>query len=136
MKDSPARGGAPAGSRTQAVGRWGEAQAAAYLEQRGYAVLGRNLRTPHGEIDLLVRGSEGLVFVEVKARASDSLGPPEISVTARKQAHLLAAARAWLQAHPELDGDWRVDVLAILRRRNAPPEITHFENILTAVEPD
>lgn len=123
-------------SNTQALGRWGEAQAAEYLLEHGYTVLQRNIRTPHGEIDLLARGSEGLVFVEVKARSSASLGPPEISVTARKQTHLLASARAYLQEHPELDGDWRVDVLAILRRKGQPPEITHFENILTAVEPD
>jgi putative endonuclease len=116
------------GSSRQALGRWGEDQAAAYLAGAGYTLLGRNLRTPYGEIDLLMRQGETLVFVEVKTRAGTSLGYPEISVNARKQAHLLAAAQAYLQARPELEGDWRVDVIAVQRLAGMPPQITHFEN--------
>lgn len=124
----------------QALGRWGEAQAAEYLIACGYAIVERNVRTPYGEIDLVAR-LEGAktaypgklapttVFVEVKTRSSKTFGFPEESVTPRKQAHLLAAAQSYIQEHPELDGDWRIDVIAIQRHPSkARPTITHFEN--------
>jgi putative endonuclease len=115
----------------QALGRWGEAQAAEYLAQQGYIVLERNVRTTYGEIDLVARQGTVLVFVEVKTRASTAFGLPEASVTPRKQAHMLAAAEAYLQAHPDLQGDWRIDVVAIQRLRSGRnPEIAHFENAL------
>ncbi|MCW5876669.1 MAG: YraN family protein [Anaerolineales bacterium] len=118
-----------AGGR-QALGRWGEQQAAEYLALRGYQIIGRNLRGAYGEIDLLARHGEALVFIEVKTRSSTSFGQPEEAITERKQLHLLHSAEDYLQAHPELDGDWRIDVISILRRRDASPEITHFENAL------
>lgn len=115
----------------QALGRWGETQAAEYLGQLGYLVLERNARTAYGEIDLVARQGAVLVFVEVKTRSSTAYGLPEASVTSRKQAHLLAAAQAYLQAHPDLEGDWRVDVIAIQRQHSGQiPDIVHFENAL------
>lgn len=113
------------------LGRWGESLAAEYLIQRGYNILDRNVRTPYGEVDLIAQNSEGVVFVEVKTRASDSLGPPEISITPRKQEHMLSAAQAYLQAHPHLEGTWRVDVIAIQRLPNQQSEIVHFENVFS-----
>lgn len=119
-------------NRKQALGRWGEAEAARYLTARGYRILGRNLRTPYGEIDILAQQSDQLVFVEVKTRTSRTFGNPEEAVTPRKQEHLLASALYYLQENPDLPSDWRVDVLAIYcPAPGLPPEITHFENILT-----
>lgn len=121
----------------QVVGRWGENVAADYLLRQGYTLLDRNARTPYGELDIVVTQPAAsdaveLVFVEVKARRSSTLGPPEISVTPKKQAHLLAAAQAYLTAHPELPRDFRIDVIAVTARPQAPsPEIVHFENALT-----
>jgi putative endonuclease len=121
----------------QAVGRWGEATAAEYLQQLGYTIIDRNARTAYGELDLVAvqpspLGDPCLVFVEVKARRSSTLGPPEISVGVRKQAHLVAAAEAYRTAHPELPAAYRIDVIAIVARpRAAAPEIVHFENALT-----
>jgi putative endonuclease len=118
---------------SQNLGAWGERLAAAYLEQRGYTILARNARTAYGELDLVTCQAGVIVFVEVKTRRSASLGPPEISVTPRKQAHLLAAAQSYLQAHPELDGDWRVDVIAIqFLAGSVEPELVHFENAVLA----
>jgi len=131
----------------QALGLWGEDLAAVYLEQRGYTVLERNVRSPYGEIDLVVRqldpqagfgphGSNGpgevIVFVEVKTRRSTAYGLPEEAITAHKREHMLASAQAYMQAHPELAGDWRIDVIAI--QRMPPPNqplITHFENAIS-----
>lgn len=122
--------------RTMSLGRWGEEIAAAYLERQGYRLLARNARTSYGELDLVVICPSAelpeVVFVEVKTRSSTSLGPPEISVTRRKRAHLAAAAQAFLQVHPELPQNWRVDVIAVSGSPGrGEPEIVSFENALT-----
>jgi putative endonuclease len=114
--------------RNQAIGVWGEGVAVAYLERRGYIVVARNLRTPYGEIDIVTERDGFTVFIEVKARTSSSLGPPEISVTPRKQAHMLAAAEHYAAEH-QID-HWQIDVIAIERKIDSPPEITHFENAI------
>lgn len=114
-------------SRNQRVGRWGEQAAADFLIERGYLLVARNVRTPYGEIDLIASKDGFTIFVEVKARTSSSLGPPEIAVTARKQQHMLACAEHYAQQN-EIDR-WQVDVIAveeIAGRR----EITHFENAI------
>jgi putative endonuclease len=113
----------------QSLGAWGEAVAAEYLSSLGYEVVARNVRTSYGEIDLIVRKPEQIIFVEVKARSSQEFGHPEEAVTASKQQHMLDAAQSYLQEH-ELEGDWRVDVISVLRHKGQPPEIVHFENAL------
>jgi len=76
-----------------------------------------------------------LVFVEVKTRTGDLFGPPEVAVNRRKQEHMLASAQAYLQDHPELDLDWRVDVITVqVREGQEKPEFTHFENALSGIE--
>ena len=115
----------------QSLGRWGEAIAAEYLAERGYTILEHNARTPYGELDLIARQGDALVFIEVKTRASRSLGPPEISVTQTKQAHLLSAAKSYLQERPHLQYEWRIDVIAILRLPGQKAQIEHFENIMS-----
>ena len=131
----------------QRLGRWGERQAADFLSARGYTLLEQNARTQYGEIDLVasqmvsqesldcLEGEERrvvTVFIEVKTRSSTEFGFPEAAITGRKREHMLASAQAYLQAHPELGDDWRVDVIAIQRfPSDQEPEIIHFENALT-----
>jgi putative endonuclease len=114
----------------QRLGAWGEQAAADYLSRQGYAILTRNLRTPHGEIDILARQGDLLVFVEVKTRTSRTFGFPEDSVTPRKQEHMLAAAGYYLQDHPESGDNWQFDVISIERGPDREPVITHFENVI------
>ncbi|MFM8320605.1 MAG: YraN family protein [Chloroflexota bacterium] len=119
----------------QRLGQWGEQAAAAYLAGLGYTLLASNARSRYGELDLVALAPDGsaTVFVEVKTRRSLAYGLPEASVTPVKQAHLLAASAAYLQAHPELPGSCRIDVIAILRRPGGQaPEIVHFENAVGA----
>lgn len=121
--------------RRKSFGSWGERQAAAYLEQNGYEILERNARTPYGEIDLIARqtaqSGDATVFVEVKARHNSLYGLPEAAITPRKSQHLLASAQAYLLEHPELDGDWRIDVIAIRQMRDdESPQIIHFEDAI------
>jgi putative endonuclease len=126
----------------QSLGRWGEKLAAEYLAARGYKILESNARTPYGEIDLVACQDEpgfseesGLssvtIFVEVKTRATRTFGYPEESVNPRKQAHMLASAQAYIQAHPQLGDHWRIDVIAIQRQpAGLPPLIRHFINAI------
>jgi putative endonuclease len=132
----------------QSLGRWGEDIAARYLSERGYLLLERNVRTRYGEIDLVMQdpgaplpsGQEDgvspgnlptLVFVEVKTRSTRTFGHPEESVNPRKQAHLQNAAQYYIQQHPDLQCNWRIDVIAIQRAAGSQPaEIVHFENAL------
>ena len=125
----------------QQVGRWGEEQAARFLRGRGYTILDRNYHTPAGEIDLIAsqfdRGVSYLVFVEVKTRSSLKYGYPEQGVTRRKWDHLLEAVKHYLAANPDLEQDWRVDVIAVQRSApGAEPEIGHFENVIFDHEQD
>lgn len=116
-------------STRKMLGKWGESRAAEYLESKGYTILDRNAYSRYGEIDLVARQGDQLVFVEVKTRRSHSFGDPEQAVDARKQAHLVSAALAYLQANPDLDLSWRIDVIAIQRRPATDQlEIIHFEN--------
>lgn len=113
----------------QRLGKWGEETAARYLTALGHEILEYNYRTPYGEIDLITRLDETIVFVEVKTRGSKILGMPEISVTARKQMHMLHSAEYYIQQHPQLSSTWRIDVIAIQHLGTGEsPSIMHFEN--------
>ncbi len=114
----------------QQLGRWGEQAAARYLQERGYTLLAHNLRTPHGEIDLLMSKDGRMIFVEVKTRRSTQFGPPEGSVTLSKQAHMIAAAESYMQTQPA-ETEWRIDVIAVYRQPGGEIEITHFENAVS-----
>ncbi len=111
------------------LGHLGETIAATYLEKKGYSIKEKNSRTPYGEIDLVTMVDSTVIFVEVKTRASTSLGPPEISITTRKIEHMRSAAHYYIQQHPELSGEYRLDVIAILVNHDQPPIIDHFENV-------
>jgi putative endonuclease len=144
------QGGILAQNHRQRIGRWGENVAAHYLEKKGYRILGCNIRTPRGEIDLVaavdptqrkevVPSAEGvpyaasLVFVEVKTRTNGQFGLPEEAVDSRKLEHMFRSAESYLEQRPELGGqEWRIDVIAIQGRPGAKIEdvvIEHFENI-------
>jgi len=118
----------------KSLGNWGEKIAAEYLIEKGYSILERNYRSLYGEIDLVVQIDGITVFVEVKTRSSTRFGYPEEAVTRTKMEHIYSSAQSYLQTHPEISGDWRIDVIAIARNRSVlPEEILHFENILTEI---
>lgn len=99
---------------TTPKGRAGEAEAAHFLEERGLAILARNVRAGGGELDLVARDGASVVFVEVKWRRDASRGTPAEAVTPLKRRRLLSAARAWLAANPSgAPRDVRFDVVAI-----------------------
>ncbi len=93
-----------------------ESCAAAYLMAKGYRIMAKRFRTPHGEIDLVAKRRNLLAFVEVKARAT--LDEAAFAVTPRQQRRIIDAAQAWLVAHPEhADFELRFDAILIAPRR-------------------
>ena len=112
----------------QRIGKWGEDTAAEYLTQQGYAIMARNVRTPYGEIDIIAKQTDVIIFVEVKTRTSNTMGLPEEAITPRKREHMLAAAEHYAAEH-EID-HWQIDVVAIEGKPGSKPAITYFENAI------
>lgn len=79
-----------------APGRNAEEAAAAYLQKQGLKLLERNYHCRFGEIDLVMRDRDTIVFVEVRARRSSAYGGAAASITAAKREKLIAAARHYL----------------------------------------
>lgn len=99
----------------RALGREGEAQAAALLEQRGFRILARNVRVGGVEIDLVAARGGLVAFVEVKARRGRSHGAPEEAVDPRKRARLARGAAAWLAGSAHRYARVRFDVVTCQR---------------------
>jgi len=114
----------------RALGAFGEAAAAAQLARQGYDLLERGWRCRLGEIDIVARRGDELVFVEVRAKRGTAQGSPEESITPAKQARLAALAHAYLDAHqiaPE--SAWRIDVVAVvIDHTGRVARLTHIEH--------
>ena len=95
------------------IAKIGESLAAKHLKARGYEILARNYRARRGEIDLIARDGEFVVFVEVKTRRSLKFGLPQAAVTLQKQRQISKVALAYLQSRNLLDTPCRFDVIAI-----------------------
>ena len=115
-------------TKRQMIGSWGEQAAADFLSNLGYEIIARNVRTPRGEIDIVVRSGEVIIFVEVRTLTSSKFAHPEETITHRKQSHMLAAVEDYIQSH-EID-HWQIDAIAIEGKPGSKPLITHFENVL------
>lgn len=113
---------------TRDRGTRGEAIAARHLLQNGYIILIKNFRDTisRGEIDIIARDGEEIVFVEVKAGHGKQFGPPENWVHPRKQQRIARAAQRYLQDHQLFDTSCRFDVIGIMLDQT-PPQITHIE---------
>jgi putative endonuclease len=107
--------------RNQAPGVWGEQQAEAFLEKKGYRILGRRVRVGRrDELDLVARDGEILVFVEVKTRRSEDFGRP-LSFVRRAKRHALsrAAVRYLKRLHPP-PKYFRFDVVEVIGSAGSP----------------
>ena len=118
-------------SRTM-LGDWGEDAAGRFLEKRGYLIIDRKYRCQWGEIDLVAKDGDELVFVEVRTRRSKLYGTPQESVTEAKAGRLVAACEDYLQKHQD-DGakgetHWRIDLVAVHPSRGRAPRIEHVRN--------
>ena len=114
------------------LGIHGERVAEKHLVDLGYRILDRNWRWRKGELDLVGEHKEEIVFVEVKARRSQTYGPPEESITRAKREKLIQTAYAYLDSANRRDVHWRIDVVAIEMDREG--EVVRLEHIVSAVE--
>jgi putative endonuclease len=115
-----------------ALGISGEKLACETLSRQGYAILATRYRTRVGEIDIVARDGETLVFVEVKTRTSENFGIPAEAVTWRKQRRIVTMAR-WYLTETRLHGCLcRFDVVTVLWRAGAPPDVEVVKNAFTA----
>jgi putative endonuclease len=105
------------------AGKSGEDQARAFLERRGYRFLAANFRTRLGELDLVMRQKDAVVFVEVKSRQSNDFARPYEAVTLYKQRRLAKAAVEFLKSQGLTKSACRFDVVSI-----GPDGIEHLEN--------
>jgi putative endonuclease len=97
----------------KALGALGEKRAREFLKKRGYRIVETNFRCREGEIDIIARDKDYLVFVEVRTRTGSQFGTPEESITFAKREKLTSVALAYLQTHKNLPSLWRFDVVAI-----------------------
>lgn len=95
------------------LGRHGEDLAGAVLTNRGYAILARRYRTRHGEIDIIARHREAIVFVEVKARRWEQCGAPVEAITPAKRRRIAVVATDYLADRGWLDVACRFDVVSV-----------------------
>lgn len=107
----------------QALGKKGEAAARAYLERRGVHILAANYTCAAGEIDLIGREREALLFIEVKTRTSEAFGPPQLAVHQRKQRQIVRAAQWFLAERRLSDVACRFDVVAVTFLGDERPQI-------------
>ena len=111
------------------TGILGEKLARDFIKKQGYQIRETNYRCPEGEIDIIARHKDYLVFVEVRTKRSTQFGTPEESITPTKMHHLATAAARYRQTHDNLPPSWRIDVVAVeLDRNGRPSRIEIIEN--------
>ncbi len=115
---------------TSLVGAWGEEQAAQYLKAKGLKLLECGYRSRFGEIDLIMKDGNVVVFVEVKLRSSSVFAAPREYVSFSKQEKLRRTAMTWLSGNGE-DLQPRFDVVEVYASqpmKKKPEKIVHLEN--------
>lgn len=122
------------------LGKRGEALAASFLKRKGYRIIDRNWEGRRGEIDLVARDGQTIVFVEVKTRSTKSFGSPKDAVTTRKINHIHAVAKEYLKKKRKEGKSVRFDVVAVSIKGNTlfdrmrSPQIEHIENAFEVSE--
>lgn len=112
------------------LARWGENIAREYLIAQGIAILQMNFRSKLGEIDIVGKENEDVVFFEVKTRSSKNFGYPEEAVNQKKINKIEVVANDFLDFNKLSDANWRIDTVAIIRNPfNGNFEIEWFKDV-------
>lgn len=114
------------------LGTRGEELARRFLQQNGYQILGCNYRCRWGEIDIVARDGDELVFLEVRTRRSADYGAPEESLTNAKLRRLLATSQHYLQQQEKGDINWRIDLVSVRLGRDY--KLQSIEHLKHAVQ--
>lgn len=113
------------------LGVLGEESACQYLVKNNYAIIEQNFRCPSGEIDIIAREKDTVIFVEVKSQYEYTPIRPERKVDARKQKKLLHLARYYRRLHLTPETPCRIDVITvILTHDNKPSRIIHYKRAI------
>jgi putative endonuclease len=115
----------------QKLGKFGEELACKYLKGKGYKIIDQNYYARSGEIDIIAKYNDVLVFVEVKTRTNQNFGLPEEAIDYYKQQKLKKTVEYYLLKHNFSDQNFRVDSVAIeIDRQTEKAKIRHEENII------
>ena len=124
------------GVRNKITGRCGEDAAAAFLKKKGYKIVEQNYRNKIGEIDIIAKNKENLVFVEVKTRKSEKFGTPAEAVTYYKKQKIVNTAKWYLSYNPT-ELNIRFDVVEVYGSFDGTvfnlDEINHYEQVFWEV---
>ena len=115
---------------TKLLGRWGEEQAALFLKNKGYELLGVGFSTRFGEIDIIAQKDGYVAFVEVKLRKNDAFAPARDAVTYAKREKIKTTAQIWIEER-NCDLPCRFDVVEVyapVGARTKSPYINHIED--------
>lgn len=107
----------------------GEKIAQGYLKDKGYEVINTNFYTKRGEIDIVAKKDNCIVFVEVKTRSNFEYGTPATAVNSVKKRHIKSAAKIFLQLNKMYRCDVRFDVIEVLFWRGKC-KVNHIEQIM------
>jgi putative endonuclease len=111
------------------LGEYGENLASDFLVRRGCQIIDRNFYTNYGEIDLIARQGDELLFVEVKTRTKNNFGYPENAVDWRKLGHLSKTARIWMTSK-NINSRWRLDIISVeINKQTKTAKITWFNDL-------
>ena len=115
---------------TQPFGRYGEQLAMKYLLVAGYEIVTTNWRCSHGEIDIIAKKDNAIIFVEVRSRHAENTEASFESVNKRKQIKLATLANDYIDAHNLDNMIWRIDVIGVAIPRSGDAIIEHVEDAL------
>nr|WP_294713819.1 YraN family protein [Prevotella sp.] len=115
------------------LGKWGEDEAALYLEDEGYVIIDRDWKIGKRDLDILALSPDGktLAVVEVKTRSGDEYQQPEEAVDGRKMRNLAIAANAYVKEH-QVDKELRFDIISVV---GVGHQVEHLEHLKDAFNP-
>ena len=118
------------------LGKRGENLAGQFLRKNGYKILYRNFRgRTGGEIDIVCRDRDTLVFVEVKTRTGEDFGRPFEAIDRKQRNRISRGALAWLRLLDDPDILFRFDVVEVIMADGAPPHLELIQNAFALPEP-
>ena len=110
------------------LGKWGEDQAAEYLQHHGYRIIERDWKSGRRDIDIIATEGNEVVFVEVKTRRNRLYGEPEEAVDYRKLQNLRLAINHYIK-YRRINLDARFDIITVVGTIGQQPEIDHIKDV-------
>ncbi len=115
-------------AKNQDFGKTAEVLAAQYLEKMGYRILGQNVQLPGGELDLIAKHRDTIIFIEVKARRSEHFGGTPYAITTSKKQRIIKLASLYLAKKKLSNQLSRFDVVLCQSDPSQDLKVTHIEN--------